>query len=64
MAAKDGGKLYPVRKLILKAFEMVKGHRKAPAASSRTRVTEYALLTVLVSLGLFACMAFLRFGSG
>ncbi|MCX5891824.1 MAG: hypothetical protein NTW80_02440 [Deltaproteobacteria bacterium] len=44
--------------------EMGKGYRKSPPDAFRTRVTEYALLTVLASLALFAGLAFLRFGSG
>ncbi len=44
--------------------EMAKEHRKSPHADQRSRIMEYALLTVLVSLGIFACMAFLRYGNG
>jgi hypothetical protein len=43
---------------------MSKEHRKSLPDAFRNRVIEYALLTVLVSLSLLACMAFLRFGTG
>jgi Flp pilus assembly pilin Flp len=43
---------------------MDKGNRKWHPEANRTRVMEYALLTVLISLGIFACMAFLRYGTG
>jgi len=43
---------------------MEKGYRRSPPDAFRTKVTEYALLTVLASLALFAVLAFLRFGTG
>lgn len=44
--------------------EMAKENRKSHPEAQRTRVMEYALLTALVWLGIFACMAFLRYGTG
>ncbi len=43
---------------------MIKENRKSRPDALRSRVTEYALLTVLATLVLFAAMAFLRFGTG
>ncbi len=43
---------------------MSKKNRKPPPDDFRTRVAEYALLTILASLALLAGMAFLRFGTG
>jgi hypothetical protein len=43
---------------------MLTESRKPPADPARTRITGYALLTVLVVLGLFACMAYLRYWTG
>lgn len=43
---------------------MSNGNRKSRPDALQTKITEYALLTILVSLALFAGMAFLRFGTG
>jgi len=42
---------------------MGKGCRKSPSNAFRTKIAEYALLTLLASLALLAGMAYLRFGS-
>ena len=43
---------------------MIKKNQKSRPDALRTRVTDYALLTVLATLALFVAMAFLRFGTG
>lgn len=43
---------------------MSKENRKSRPDALQTKITEYALLTVLATLVLFVGMAFLRFGTG
>ena len=43
---------------------MIKENRKSRQDAMQTKITEYALLTVLATLVLFVGLAFLRFGSG
>lgn len=43
---------------------MEKSYRRLTPEDFRTKITEYALLTLLAWLALFAGLAFLRFGTG